>query len=73
MQRKKKEFKKQETKYARTVGHLRRWLINVMERDEGTDLFEVIMAVNFSKLMTEAKLQIQEAQFSAVQTQNSEN
>ena len=28
------------------------------EREEGTDLFEVIMAVKFSKLMREAKLQI---------------
>lgn len=40
------------------MGHLRSGLINFMEREEGTDLFEVIMAVNFSKLMTEAKLQI---------------
>ena len=72
MQRKKKRerIKKNRKQYARTVGHLRRRLINVMEggeREEGTDLFEVIMAVKFSKLMREAKLQIQEVQFSAVQ------
>ena len=32
------------------------------EKNETEEIFEVIMAVNFSKLMTDTKLQIQESQ-----------
>ena len=66
MQRKKKKTKK--TEYLRTVGvskDVSKYIIGILEgeqKENGEEIFEVIIDENFSKLMTDTKSRMQEAQ-----------
>lgn len=66
MQREKKKTKK--TEYLRTVGvskDVSKYIIGILEgeqKENGEEIFEVIIDENFSKLMTDTKSRMQEAQ-----------